>query len=1253
VPPPSVGSTGLELKALTNSCAVTQVQDFFQIINHGTTAVPLSSIQIKFWVDDTSGQAIVPQIFTGGCVSNAGNPSCVHQVSGVTVAAKAFSPACGPTPTQQANWEITISSTDGALLPPGGTWGNVEAQVHLANFTNFRPGTADWYSSCLPGTAYVDTATFALFQGGALVPSSTGVPPSCRAQTGTQVIGGNTLPPGDTTSLVGNLSGTTVLTLNLVQPLQTNGAPGSGAPPLDTFIQQVSDPTSPPSIARHYLKPSDFAAAYGPSAANYAALQSFVTANGLTVARTFAARNMLAVTGTAAAIEKAFFVTLNVYKRPDGTTFFAPANAPSANLKVPLLHVSGLDNFAPMIPAGGTGPKSCSQFPIDSATTTGGVITATTERAYCGSDFRNAYFASCASTLPLGEGQTVALLEESGYTPSDIQTYATSTCGGAIPGLAANFPNNITQEVVPSSTPIPFATASPIGLNFAASEVTLDMDMIIAMAPAANIILYESTAGSEDLILAQIADDNTAKTISNSYSWFPSTAGEPAVVAQVLQQFAAQGQSFFTASGDTGAAIPTDVYNSIGIPQLTNIIEPHLDSSLQTLVGGTELQTSGTGGTLGTYGSETTWNDPLLRCLQGGSCNSVTVGGFATAFGAAPTLPLPTYQVGLNSGNGELNNNPLSARMVPDVSWIADNLEVTFQGVDSCFAGTSAAAPLWASFLALVNEQATATRGPIGFANPTLYFLASTTASYGLNFHDISDGTNNNFFDDGQLTETFDFSQFGGAQVFATVGTDEMPGLYHAVPGYDLATGIGTPTCSLLTTLPPQSCMVGTSLSALVSGTNVTAYMPNGSYNEPVTGVRVVAIEGSGPTTTIATPAGAFINTCAGNSTTGDVVCTGNEPDSMGNSVYIINGTTIVQSLASAGQTVHDEQMTGGPCSTCNVAVDPLHNQAFISVGTSSGAAFQLLNLPPASNPASPTASFGGLFQTGQPLTSEDIVVDAVRGLILSPNELNDYQLVNTTTGQAFNFTPPGTIPQDQPGGYGEFDSAAEDCSTGIAIATDEFGDTTISGGKTGQAQMFLTDLNQAQFTIGMTNTWASGQVSMPGGPITTPTSTIRNLPQFSGFSFGVSGVAVDSNGSHLGVVAGEFGASVEEGGDLFGLIVLPSASVPGVAPDLQDWLLANIPTTPDGNKWAMGTDPHTLTVYTSPTTHQPYAIFEDDLFGTGQRTFLAVVDLTLLKSRGRAASDSHTLATPLTTSDTCAGSVQTAGCIVRFVQVM
>jgi hypothetical protein len=196
--PGNVLSTAtLQLQVLTNSCGANQAQDFFEVTNTGSSPIKLSDISIKFWVDDTTGQSIVPHVWTGGCVTGVnGNPSCVHQVSGVTPSAASFSPACGPDPTNQANWEISITNSDTTTLAPGATWSNIQAALNLENYSNFNPGTADWYSPCLSGSAYTADPHFAVYFQGNLVFLNGVNAPSCRAPQGSQALAGYVNPNG-------------------------------------------------------------------------------------------------------------------------------------------------------------------------------------------------------------------------------------------------------------------------------------------------------------------------------------------------------------------------------------------------------------------------------------------------------------------------------------------------------------------------------------------------------------------------------------------------------------------------------------------------------------------------------------------------------------------------------------------------------------------------------------------------------------------------------------------------------------------------------------------------------------------------------------------------------------------------------------------------------------------------------------------------------------------------------------------------
>jgi len=158
--------------------------------------------------------------------------------------------------------------------------------------------------------------------------------------------------------------------------------------------------------------------------------------------------------------------------------------------------------------------------------------------------------------------------------------------------------------------------------------------------------------------------------------------------------------------------------------------------------------------------------------------------------------------------------------------------------------------------------------------------------------------------------------------------------------------------------------------------------------------------------------------------------------------------------------------------------------------------------------------------------------------------------------------------------GTPEFDSAGEDCTTGIALASDEF-----------TGNLFIADLTQAKFTAGTGG--AAGTWTAP--------SQLQNL--FPGLAAGTNGVAV-APGTHFGVVTGEFGGALE------GVYQLPSSSGTGT-PKLVDSVLFTVPNDPSKAPWSMGCDPHTVTAYVSPNSHKAFAVL-----GNGSFTFLAVVDI-------------------------------------------
>jgi alpha-tubulin suppressor-like RCC1 family protein len=477
---------------------------------------------------------------------------------------------------------------------------------------------------------------------------------------------------------------------------------------LAQLLQQLSDPAHP--NYRHYLTSAEFAARFGPTEPYYQAVIAFAQAHGLTVSGTHPNRTLLDVEGSVGDIEKALHLTLRVYPHPaEARTFYAPDAAPVLDLTVPVLGISGLNNYSLPRPR-------LQATPLDSGA---GKTPAPLPKAgsgpngtYMGNDFRAAYVPGSPLT---GTGQVVGLLQFDGYTASDITYYETK----------AGLPNVPLSNVL-----LDGFTGSPTGSG-GEVEVSLDIEMAISMAPGlAEVIVYMAGPyGNWHDILNRMATDNLAKQLS--CSWYIPGGGSDPVADQIWQQMAAQGQSFYSASGDADAfAGPVD------FPGETPYI---------VQVGGTTLTTSGPGGA---WVSETVWN-------WGGGTGSG--GGISTRYA------IPSYQANISM---TLNQGSTTMRNIPDVALTADNVYVRADGVDYNVGGTSCAAPLWAGFTALVNQQAVASGRPlVGFINPAVDTIG-TGSGYATCFHDITTGNNT---------------------------SSSSPTKFYAVAGYDLCTGWGTP----------------------------------------------------------------------------------------------------------------------------------------------------------------------------------------------------------------------------------------------------------------------------------------------------------------------------------------------------------------------------------------------------------------------------------------------------------------------------
>lgn len=339
---------------------------------------------------------------------------------------------------------------------------------------------------------------------------------------------------------------------------------------------------------------------------------------------------------------------------------------------------------------------------------------------FTGNDFRSAYAPGVALN---GSGQTVGLFELDGFYASDV---------------LANFQQAGLPPVPTRTVLLDGFSGNPGSANV---EVTLDIMMAAYMDPGLNnIIIYEGTNWND--VLNRMATDNLASQLSSSWSFSPVNA----TTEQIFSEMIAQGQSLFQASGDNGA--------------YKDWIMPPADDPNVTVVGGTSLTTAGAGGL---WQSETAW--------------AHSGGGFST------TWPIPSYQVAANVAAA---GGSTAMRNIPDVALLADVqiFLVCNNGQWIEVGGTSAAAPLWAGFLALANQQATASGKPaVGFLNPTIYAIGKGS-SYQNDLHDITQGSNG----------------------------------FNALPGYDLVTGWGSPTGqNLINDLTRMSDTAGFGLSSSAS----------------------------------------------------------------------------------------------------------------------------------------------------------------------------------------------------------------------------------------------------------------------------------------------------------------------------------------------------------------------------------------------------------------------------------------------------
>ncbi len=547
-------------------------------------------------------------------------------------------------------------------------------------------------------------------------------------------------PTSSAVTAVGRLPARTELQILLTLPLRNRAA-------LQQLLADQSNPSS--KRYRQYLTPEEFGPMFSPSLQDYEAVAAFATSHQLQIVQRHPNRTVLEVSGSVENIEHAFQVSLGFHRSiTEDYDYFSPDRPPKPARPIPLLEVVGLDNLTRPRPAG----------TLQSPALTPGVIPnalgSDSTGLYIGKDFRAAYMPG---TVLTGLGESIALVEFDGYYTNDISSYLNRANLTAVP---------LTNIYLNGVSGVP-------GVNN--SEVSLNICLAQCMAPAlTKILVYQGT--NPITILNKIATDNAARQISCSWLWTQTNG--TASMDQILSQFAAQGQSFFCASGDTGAY-------TAGIPSPA-------DSPLATSVGGTSLTVLSAGGI---WFSEQVWSwQPNYFVGTGG--------------GVSSNYTIPSWQGGISmAANGGSTKN----RNIPDVTMVADNI-ISFanNGTPYGIAGTSAGAPLWAGVCALANQQSiSGGKGPIGPLNPALYAIGKG-ANYSLAFHDTTSGNNTN--------------QTSGVNRFLST------------TGYDLCSGWGSPNGMGLINLlsPPVAPVVTSSSNSIVGFTGRSVTLTFSAIGSPL-----------------------------------------------------------------------------------------------------------------------------------------------------------------------------------------------------------------------------------------------------------------------------------------------------------------------------------------------------------------------------------------------------------------------------------
>ena len=620
---------------------------------------------------------------------------------------------------------------------------------------------------------------------------------------------------------------------------------------LTALIAAQSDPASPEY--HHYLTPRAFAARFGATTAEVATVRHYFASYGLAVGRASAGRVVVRVQGPSARIARAFDAPLETVRLADGTlaAHFVRTGTLPARVARDVVAVAGLDTVHPLTTSLVRRATSHQSGPVAACPSAG--PSSPTPNALGGYTVQQqaALYGLSAEWAAgdVGTGSTIGVYELANYVGGDLATYL--SCYGVTPRV--------------TTVNVDGGPTSQDNAGGATNEATLDVEEAQVLAPGANVVVYQGTqsgSGPTD-IYAQIASADVATVVTTSWGICEAqTQGGAQAEQPIFQEMSAQGQTVVAAAGDEGSADCEDATSPAGGLAVD-------DPASQPYVTGVGGLTVSSVAPL----TQTVWNDQCRRanCGAGGG-------------GQSSLWTQPTWQqapgITTTAATG-------GRRMVPDLSVMADpstGFIEYFTGASGCtgncpsgwgsIGGTSVGAPLVAALVAVGAQGCLAPGGRLGLINPLLYAMAST------GFTDVTTGTND---------------LFGLGQ-------------YAAGPGYDMASGLGSPNgAGFFAGLCP-SALSNTSSTVTVSSLSPSIHQAPPSLTVHLVGAAQVLADAS-LTVAASAPAGTLtLNGLPASSTGSGQASLAVPTDATGKAVVTVTSSLaqlVTVTITYAGQTLY------------------------------------------------------------------------------------------------------------------------------------------------------------------------------------------------------------------------------------------------------------------------------------------------------------------------------------------------------------